>query len=360
MKRLLTLFIVSLCLINLSVFSQDIKINGFYQHWLTVEEQTPKDSLHPSLAQKNWGFRTKRASIGFASDLNSMFSVVANLELAYKDSPLLDFWGTGKFNKYFNARIGQFIPNCQIYEATGVPTAYKFYQLSDISLQVAAANNFNALRDVGLEVFGGNNIFKYYAYVGNGTGRFIYADGEGYVYNNITNRKLGQGIYGTRLDFTPIKGLRIGGHFAWNKQDSIRIDKTIQSLDRKTYSLGFATDDLLVKNLYSDFDYAGADINDYSFNVAKGKMKFYGIAADLGYKITREFHLLGRYEYYKEDYDNNKYKDATSQKVNIGASYFVFNGDKDIFKCSLNYNIKNEDPTEIDNNILVFLIQFKF
>lgn len=358
MKKILTLFFI-LCFVS-SLYSQDVKINGFYQHWLTVEEQTPTDTLHPSLSKKNWGFRTKRASIGFSSDIHKMFSVVANLELAYKDSPLLDFWGTGKFDPLFNARIGQFIPNCQIYEATGSPTAYKFYQLSDISLKIASANNFNALRDVGLEVFGGNNFFKYSAYVGNGMGRYIYADGEGYTENNITNRKLGQGIYGGRLDFMPIKGLRIGGHFAMNKQDSVKIDKKVQSLDRTTYSIGFSTDDLLINNLYADFDYAGGKVKDFALNSQKGKFDLSGISAVLGYRITREFHLLGRYETYKEDYVNNLYKDSKSTKVNIGASYFVFNGDKDVFKCSLNYNIKNEDPTELDNNILVFLFQFKF
>ena len=352
-------------------YSQEMTYYGFLQNFITLNEQVAAPVGHSDVETSTWGFRIKRAVFGFRSDFNEVFSMSGHIEYAYKDQVTLDIFGTAKIDKYLNLKLGQFIPNTQATEAGLIPTDYCFHQLSDLTLYTATYSGFSSLRDVGLSVYGGNDWFKYNLFVGNGLGRFVYIGDDAQTNASmVRNRKFGQGFYGARLDFYPVKGLRIGGHVGINKQDSIRFSSSkaasdvFYNLDRTMYTAGFETDDILIPGVFSGLETAAGNVKDtdavpYARNNANGyKIDYYGFHGTLGYKIMKNLHVLARYERYNEDYSNGNY--LKNENTLFGLSYFFFKGNKDIIKLELNYLIKTEKPTEVNNNAVVLLVQFKY
>lgn len=329
----------------------EFKLFGMNQAWLTYEK-TDSVAGHPGITAENWGIRIRRAIIGVKALINEVFSYSFHLEFAYKDSPALDIFLNAAIDKYFNIRLGQFIPDAQTKEGSIVPTELMFYEYSDIALRTASHSGFSALRDVGIQFTGGDELFRYSAYLGNGTGRFNYNNASQY----IKNRKLGDGFYGARLDFTPLKNLRIGGHFGYNNQDSARLeDKTI-SYNRIAYSLGLAFNDFIVYNIFGEFEIAGGSARDRAKD--SSQFDFIGMYSTIGYKLSKDLHLLCRYEQYSEFPD--LHNDTFVRKLNLGISWYYYKENTDIIKLALNYQIINEKPVEINNNILALLVQAKF
>ncbi len=351
-KKILVLLLLFIS--TTSLFTSEFKFYGMGQTWITYEQTEPVPGL-PGVPDENSGFRIRRAIVGMRSTISDVFSYTFNLEFAYKDSPALDIFLNGAFDKLFNVRLGQFIPGVQVKEATIVPTELAFYEYSDLALNTAAYSGFSALRDVGLEFYGSNDLFKYSAYYGNGTGRFNFNNSSQY----IKNRKPGDGVYGLRLDFFPAEGLRIGGHFNINSQDSVVFDKSIVNYDRYTYSLGFGINDFLMKDLYGEMDYVGGEVKDSTINSTA--FTYRGWQVTLGYRILKELHALGRYEtcYTENRYIQGTGHELTNHRYVVGLSWFWFKDNVDIVKVALNYHIKNESPDK-HNNVVALLVQAKF
>jgi hypothetical protein len=331
--------------------STEFKFFGMNQVWLAYEKTEPVAN-HPGTPEENWGIRIRRAIVGVKAVINEIFSYSFHLEFAYKDSPALDIFLNAAIDKYFNIRLGQFIPDAQTKEGTIVPTDLMFYEYSDIALKMASYSGFSALRDVGLQFYGGDDLFRYSAYIGNGTGRFNYNNASQY----IKNRKFGNGFYGARFDFFPTGKIRIGGHLGCNIQDSVRLDDKVLSYDRFFYSLGISFSDFLIDNTFGEFEIAEGKAYDKAKDTTS--FNFNGLYATLGYKITREFHLLCRYELYGENPSSGN--DILYKKLNIGACWYFFNESTDLLKLALNYQLMKEKPVDFNNNIFVLLVQAKF
>ncbi len=350
MSRII-LILLFLFINTFGAVATEYKFFGMSQAWLTYV-QTTKAESHPGSPAENWGIRLRRSIIGIKAVMDEVFSYSFHLEFAYKDSPALDIFLNAAIDKYFNIRLGQFIPETQTKEGFIVPTELFFYEYSDIALKAASHSGFTALRDVGIQFSGGDELFRYSAYIGNGTGRFNYNNASQY----IKNRKFGDGFYGARLDFFPLLNLRLGGHFGYNTQDSARLDDKVISYKRSIYSIGFSFHDYLTEGLFGEFEIAGGKAEDMTKD--SSRFDYSGMYSTLGYKITKELHALCRYEQYSEIPELRK--DIFARKVSLGISWYYYNENNDLIKLSLNYQIMNEVPDDINNNIIALLVQAKF
>lgn len=385
MKKYLLLSFLALASFA-SASAQTPVVTGYIQNWLSIEErqhkaattvgatttpETPNDLMY--------GFRLRRAVFGAKSEINETFSMAALVDFAVNDKLGLDFFFTAKIAPTLYFKVGQFVPSIQVWEGSRSSSDLKFYEYADMSMKVANYMNLDGYRDMGVQIGGTYDIFDYSAFVGNGLGRYTFISG-------LKERQVGDGIYGVRLDVRPVKGLRIGGHFAINKQDSINYADKYMNMDRNSYSIGFESQNLILPGLILQGDFTGGKVNDFARLVpgnytsygATRSFTFNGASAVLGYKVTRNLHILGRYDFFNESYDalktdTVKREDLKLSKINVGATYYFFNEDKEIFKVGINYHIKNEKPDtylsedgqksskfKVDDNVFCIFTQIKF
>lgn len=355
MKNLVLCFYV-LCfmfLVSSFSYSQDMKIGGYMQTWLTLDQQTTGVAGSKEVEESTSGFRIRRARLNFKTDINETFGINTWFEFAEASRNMLDFYATIKLAPELTFWVGQFITPAQAYETAKLASSkIDLYELADISLKLSSNMGHNSYRDVGIMATGKFDFLEYSAYYGNGNGRFFYAS------NNILNRKFGDGLFGLRLDATPTKGLSIGAHYSVNSQDSVMVNDPISSVkskiqrDRSSYSVNLVTNDFGIPNLFSTIVYAAGKVEDGT------KIDYNGITATLGYKVTPVIHVIGRYDTYNEEKPNTV--DYKTNSIVLGISYLFFKEKTEIAKIGLNYQIRNEDPVELDNNTLLLWFQVKF
>lgn len=363
MKRIyFLLLIASITAVGFSFASaQEWKLYGFMQNTITLAEQTDPVAGHPGIEPSTWGFRVKRAGVGVRFDIDPMFAVTSNLELANNSNVTLDFFGTAKLDKWLNARIGQFIPETQPYEITVLPSRIKLFHYSPTSLNFAQQMMLPHLRDVGMEIYGGDKLLNYAFYIGNGLGRFEFANANE-TKTGIANRKFGNGMYGAKIGVTPAKGLKINAVTLFNYQpDSVHYFDVLNGnaekfakIKRRIFNLNYEQEGTLHDQFFSSSELS------YLVRDDDRRLDIRSWNAQLGYKFTNSLHLAGRYSYYEEmDHLNNH---AVTDVFTGGVSYFLFNSvGKEFLKLQLNYTRQKERSTsEPRNDILMLLVQFSY
>jgi hypothetical protein len=331
-----------------STLRAQVKFGGYMQNWFIDQQNQVADK---NLEQSVTGFRTRRARLNAKADLNDVFSVESWFEFVDKDNILLDFKAMAKIAPEFALTVGQFTTPVQSYETAKLSSSsILFYELSDVSIALSNNMGHSSYRDVGLMATGKVSIVNYALYVGNGTGRFNYAGSA----NNITNAGLGDGLMGGRVDVELAKGLTLGGHYGVNKQDSVAgsaFGAKPVSIDRSSYSANLLLEGFGLSDLYF---YA-------SMNAGKAKdtkTDYDGVVASVGYKVLPEVQLVARYDTY-----NSTIGTAATQKKNnitLGGLYYFFKDKAEIVRFGLDYEIRKEHPTEVQNNMLILWSQFKF
>jgi len=367
MKKIF-LLVMAIFAINTFSQAQDFKFFGFSQHWINFYQDANIPAGSTGIAENTWGFVNNRARLAFKNDMNDMFGITAILEFAKADKVNLDFFANVRLDPLATFKLGQIQPHTQSWESTISPADLKFYEYADVSLKTSAYCGFDALRDVGLQFFGKNNWMSYALFIGNGQGRFNFAGADKY----IKNRKLGQALYGARLDFYPDKGLRIGGNINISKQDSVNLNDKYYNIDKTIYSAGFEINGWLWEPLIAELEYAAGKVNDKDFahtTANTGKtFDLYGMYTTLGVKILKELHVLARYENYNEDYNDGLY--YKTAKIYSGLSWYFFKENKEVAKLALNYclsNLKYDGNTggvyttfDKNYNSVVLLLQLRY
>jgi len=338
-----------------SADSQNMKIGGYMQTWLILNQQTAKINASPGIEDQTSGFRIRRARLNFKTDINETFSVNTWFEFAEASKNMLDFYVEAKVSDALKFTIGQFITPAQTYETSKLASSkISLYELADISLNLSRNMGHDSYRDVGIMANGKIEIVEYSLYYGNGNGRFFYAS------NNILNRKFGNGLYGIRLDAEISKGLNIGMHYSANIQDSNYVSDPITSVkstrhrDRNSYSFNLVSDGFGLPDLFSTIIYASGKIKDGS------NVDYDGFTATIGYKILPYLHIIGRYDTYNEKYPNTTKQKIENNSTVFGINYLFLKEKSEIAKIGVNYQIRKEKPTEIDNNIFLLWMQVKF
>jgi hypothetical protein len=385
MKKLfliLCVCIVSLLVFKSNAFSQDVKIRGYLQDWVYLEQQVPA-LKNPGVEQSQWGFRLRRARLIAESNMSDNFEAYTCFEFADAQKNLLDFRIRAKIIPEFNIAIGQFTTPGTMWETSSQPSdKIPMFELSDVAIKLSSNMGLDNYRDVGMEFYGAYSVLKYRAFIGNGNGRLFYAN------NNIFNRKMGQGFYGIRFDLEPVKGLSIGAHYSSNVQDSVISSNstTPANMDRSSYSVNLNTDGFGISGLFTQFGYGNGNFKIFSSSLAASTFKneYNGFCAMVGYKITSNIYVTGRFDAYKEKVEDAEVK---NDNITVGINYAFFKEKNEIAKIGLSYQLRNESTNsystssyakytgyftnwnsafnttkgeKYDNNILLLWMQFRF
>lgn len=346
-----------------------LDVGGYMQNWYIANQSV--ETVDAVVSELNYstrtldtqGFRVRRARLTARGRIGDRYSATTWVELAGTTPSVLDFHIDAHYRPWFNVRVGQFMMPGQSFDTSRlVSSRLIFYERPTITTRFSNVMGYSAFRDIGAMVYGQYGRLWYGVHAGNGAGRFNHAGSV------ITERKAGGGLYGARFDLEALDGFTIGAHVATNQQrDVVQADSGPFDINRKSYSLRVATNDYGIDGLFSQFEYLylSADDDRSGFiAIDNGKYKLYGFYAELGYKFTREWHILGRYDEMVEKptqlHPNLIAGRTQLNNYTLGLSRFVYIDNQEVARVLLNYSFGETGPLDLDQSILVLVLQLRF
>lgn len=345
-----------------------LDLGGYMQTWYIASETNEilgSDSeTFPDLKESTvhtQGFRVRRARLTARGSLNDTFSATTWIEFSGSSAQLLDFYINADIKPWFNVRFGQMIMAGQTYNtARLVSSRLMFYERPAITGSVSSAMGYSAFRDIGVMIHGSYGRLWYGVHAGNGTGRSQQSG------TNIKERDAGGGLYGARADLELIDGLTIGGHISTNQQRNVVQNNSGPfDIDRTSYSGRFATDGFGIGKLFTHFEYTYLRGNDDQITGGQtDSYKIHGLYAQAGYKLTREWIVLGRYDEIVEkdgiiqsSFDGPR---TATNHFTFGLSRLIFHNDKEIARTHLNYSFGESGPADLEHSAIVLVFQVRF
>lgn len=347
-----------------------LDVGGYMQNWYIANQST--DILTPSqenlgvLGSKTietQGFRIRRARITAKGRIGDRFSTTTWIEFAGSTPSLLDFHVDAHIRPWLNIRLGQFMMPGQSFDtARLVSSKLIFYERAPITTTLSNGMGYSAFRDVGIMVYGQHGRLWYGVHAGNGAGRFNYAG------SNITERSAGGGLYGGRIDWELFDGFTLGSHVATNQQkDVVQSGTGPFDINRSSWSFRAVTNNLGIDGLFSQFEYMSLTGKDDSRGInlkVDGEYKLHGFYAELGYRITREWHVLGRFDEMILKPGQGGLAQAWNRygqnNYTIGITRYIFDGNSELVRAHLNYSFGESGPMDLKNSILVAVFQLRF
>lgn len=369
----LILFFTLSLLVSVQGLHAQIKLDvgGYMQNWYIANQST--DLLESSLSggipstsvrsADTQGFRIRRARMTARGQINERFSSTIWIEFAGNTPSLLDFHVDAHFRPWFNLRFGQFIMPGQSFDtARLVSSRLIFYERSPITTRLSSVMGYTAFRDVGMMAYGRHGRLWYGIHAGNGGGQFVHAG------TTISERKAGGGLYGARIDFDIMDGLTLGGHISTNQQrDVVRSGSEPFDIDRTSYSARISANDLGITGLFSQFEYMYLKADDQNIGfqaINDGEYQLHGFYGELGYKITRDWHVLVRYDEMVEKprqiAQHVISRRTDSNNYTFGVSRYIYNDNTEIARLHLNHSFGSTGPFDLDRSILVAVLQLRF
>lgn len=354
------LFSVLFLITSTATAQISLDVGGYMQAWYIADQQT---ELVTGEKINTNGFRLRRARITARGDISDRFSTTIWTDFASPNNLLLDFHADARFHPAFNIRLGQFIMPGQSYDtARLVSSRLIFWERPGISTALSSGMGFDAFRDIGVMVYGRHKNLWYGVHAGNGAGRFTQAG------THITQRKAGGGLYGARMDLEILPGLSVGGHLSTNQQrDVVERSTGPFDIDRTSSSVRVATSGLGIDRLSTQFEYMGMRVNDDSRGVRTAPDGVYdldGFYGEIIYGITREWHILGRFDMMNQSPGQGAGFSADESfqrnQFTLGLTRYIFSNDREIARAHLNYATSNSSPDGLDSHIIVLVMQVKF
>ncbi len=365
------LLLLTLCA-NIQPVQSQIKmdVGGYMQNWFIANQSTdiltPSQGNAPVLGSETietQGFRIRRARITARGRIGENFSATTWIEFAGSTPSLLDFHVDAHIRPWFNIRVGQFMMPGQSFDtARLVSSRLIFYERAPITTTLSNVMGYSAFRDVGIMAYGQHGGLWYGVHAGNGAGRFNYAGSQ------ITERKGGGGLYGARIDWQLFDGFTLGAHVATNQQrDVVQAGTGPFDIDRTSWSLRAVTDNLGIEGLFSQIEYMSLTGKDDSRGINLGidrEYKLHGFYAELGYRITRDWHVLGRFDEIVQKpgqgglattFDRFGHNNYT-----FGVTRYIYDGNTELVRAHLNYSFGQSGPMDLDNSIIVLVFQLRF
>lgn len=354
------LFIAAILTASTSTAQISLDMGGYLQTWYIADQQieySDGETVHTS------GFRLRRARITARGEITDRISTTIWTDFASSGNVLFDFYADATFHPAFNIRFGQFIMAGQSYDtARLVSSKLKFWERPGVSTAIASGMGYDAFRDIGVMVHGRHKKLWYGIHAGNGSGRFTQAGSD------ITERKPGSGLYGARLDMEILPGLTLGGHLSTNRQrDVVERGNGPYDINRSSGSVRLATTGMLADRLYTQFEYMGMRVNDDNRGVQTGPDDVYdldGFYAEIGYGITREWHILSRFDRINQSPGQTQRFAADESlkrdQLTLGLTRYFFQNDQEVARAYLNYATSNFSYNKPDSHIVVLVVQFRF
>ncbi len=348
-KKIILASVFALLFLPLSHAQISFDVGGYMQTWYTGWQQTesfaPDGTIETSEVN---GFRIRRSRITARGRINDTFSATTWFEFSGPNNNLLDFHFDANIYPWLNIRAGQFIMPGQTFDtARLVSSQLAFYERPQVTTRLASVMGYDAFRDIGVMVYGQHGRLWYGIHAGNGAGRFTQAG------NHITKRDAFGGLYGFRMDYELIDGLTLGGHLSTNQQRNVvQRGSDPFDRDRTSWSLRMRSDGLLLSGLFTQFEYASLAARDDS------RFDLHGFYGEAGYRITPDWHVLGRYDYYLERPEAGGRLDADT--FTFGITRYVRHEGREILRTHLNYSFGESSPGDLSNSILVLVVQVRF
>lgn len=337
----------------------DLRLGGYLQTWYIADQYT---ELSGDESIGNSGFRVRRARLTARGSLNETFSATTWLELSGPNNILLDFHMDAHLHPWLNLRFGQFIMPGQSHDtARLVSSRLIFFERPTVTTALASGMGYDAFRDIGMMVYGTYGPIWYGIHAGNGAGRFNQTG------TNITSRSWGSGLYGARVDYTLTDGLILGGHVSTNQQrDLVQGGSDPIDIDRTSWSIRLATNNLGIDRLYTQFEYMEMQVNDTNRGVATidGVYDLNGFYGEIGYGLTRDWHILGRFDQITQKPGQAGAFRGVSRynqdSFTFGLTRYVFHENREIARAHLNYNFGTADPGDLSRHAVVLVLQLRF
>ncbi|AXI99573.1 hypothetical protein CYPRO_0286 [Cyclonatronum proteinivorum] len=339
----------------------DLRVGGYMQTWYVADQYTEISSGEEI---GNSGFRLRRARLTARGSVNETFSGTTWLEFAGPNNILLDFHMDARIRPWLNLRFGQFIMPGQSHDtARLVSSRLLFFERPTVTTALASGMGYDAFRDIGMMVYGTYGPIWYGIHAGNGAGRFKQAGTN----TSISSRDWGSGLYGARVDYTVTDGLVIGAHVSTNQQRNLVQDNSEPfDIDRTSWSIRLATNNLGIDRLYTQFEYMEMQVNDTNRGVATidGVYDLNGFYGEIGYGLTREWHILGRFDrILQKPGQIQGFKGVprfSQDSFTFGVTRYVFHENREIARAYLNYNFGTADPGDLSRHAVVLVLQLRF
>jgi hypothetical protein len=349
MTSKITIYSILLIIISLISYSSsdaqiNFKLGGYFQTWLILNEYRERD---PS-DLNTWGFRIRRSRLNIQADITDRFNVNTWIEFSGPQRHLMDFYVSWNISPGFNLRVGQFRPPGQMYAASFISSRnLLLYERPNSVLRLSNIMGYDSLRDIGIMASGSSHQVSFSFYVGNGMGRFFQSG------THIESRDFGGGLYGGRIDVSPVNGLTLGGHISTNKQNNVVVNGSQPfDIDRLSYSLRLATNDLGIPGFFTQFEIGRGSVHDNE------EFDFSGYYLEAGYRINPLWSILARYDYYIDEWTSGV--SLVEENVTFGVLYLWMYNNREIIRMGVNYGIGNTDPGNFSRNILLFWFQIRF
>ncbi len=330
MKRILLIVLISVFLIT-SVYSE-VNFKGLVQNWFSMSSQENGDT-----SDSIYGFANRRIRLAPFGTIGK--NVRWGVQFAFDKlaTPVvLDAYMEYFFSREAIVKFGLFAPPGSKSAALTSSGALDFIERATI---VQLWNGNNGL--IGYRAFGAQLSGKFME------GKLYYAlmvsnaltAGNNWLPSIKTpstiNPHTGIGFWG-RLEAYPVPGLQIGGFVG----SGTEADPAIADIEIKRSSYGF---NLFYKknNINVKFEYLGGESNGNKYS------GMYGVA---GYLFNKIEPIIG-FESYTPIYEGEKFTNMSA-----GINYFH---SKNI-KFQLNYIMRSEDITDVDNDIIYANFQYSF
>jgi len=373
---LLILVIFSIALPAMLSFASDgtFIADGDISFWWNIYEEN-ENGIQQEVTKEpgsdtTSGFNIKQARLSFGYK-DGIYPLEARFQIRFEERvAMLDFYGAWHPSSLFNLYAGQMkIPST--YESLAPDTSLDFASRSSLSKNIAdwslsRAPYYSALygtrtdsRDAGIGIKGsfGDDKVSYFLMVSNGLGANLFVGGKEskeFIYCN----DFGDYLYGARLDVSPAKYLKFGGHYSLNRHKNMIYNdqKTVFDIDRYSWSA-----DLQAKTPYAYLTvlYGAGAVNDDFFRVSSSNLEYSGWEAKvLSSLIAKRIQLGLRYDLYDEKFLGG---DLPTKQKNLTLGINVKPASN--ARLQLNYIIKkteSETKPDLDDNILMLNFQYYF
>jgi len=284
-------------------------------------------------------FRFKRARIGVRGKIKGNFSYYFMLEASpfigsSGDAYLMDAFVTYQHSNWVKASVGSF------KQPFGLEVTTPCNSLTTIDRAIVSDQLVAPQRDFGLMLLGGNKYtkFNYAAALMNGRGL-------GVKDNNAKKDIIGRATYKI------VNFLTIGGSFRYGYPSNDNDSRTTYGGDAV---LAFNKLKIQVEYIYDEGDYNRASGGGCGSTPVELGKKRDGAYAMISYDINEKIQPVFKYEYFDPNIDVKKI--GYQEMMTVGFNYF-FN--KKV-RLQLNYQAHIETHLNIDNDILLAQVQFKF
>lgn len=284
-------------------------------------------------AGKPDGLDIRRARLDFRGNVTPVWEYRLQLDMA-STPKIIDAYTVFKPYDFIKFEVGQFkIPFSleNLTQSNNMETIERAQVVEALVARNKDVIGNNNGRDIGLQVFGSLFKFKngyfldYYAGVFNGAG-----------INTTENNEAKD--YSGRLILHPLKGLDIGGS-VYNGKDKIEKNDNYKR-ERWGGEISYTYKSLSIKGEYIEGRDADTRRNGYYAQISD-------------YIWQKKLQLIAKYDVY----DANKSIDKDMTTNIIGGFNYYFN---DFAKIQVNYTSRNEEGTDINNDIIGVQLQVSF